>query len=256
MKERFRIIDAHVHCGRRDRHPPQDLGDYLNEAAGSGIVGAVLFAPVMEIYDRYDPEFEDDADWGASRGSANEYLLLLGGKDFEVFPYFFIWNDFAVEQLTGAHKGIKWHRHSDEPRYRYDDPRCAAAVAEIRRRNLPVVLEEEFRNTMEFIEKTAPGVRVVIPHLGLLNGGYECFRREGVWEHPNVYADTALASVGDIADYIGRYGHEKIFFGSDFPFGSPRSELNKIRRLGLPEEVFRSVAGSNIRRFLSSVSPI
>ena len=64
-----------------------------------------------------------------------------------------LWNDFAVEQLDAAHCGIKWRRHEDEPVYHYEDPRRRAALAEIRRRNLPVVLEEEFENTVRFISE-------------------------------------------------------------------------------------------------------
>ena len=37
--------------------------------------------------------------------------LTLGSSDLKVIPYFFIWNDFAVDQLKPQHKGIKWHRH-------------------------------------------------------------------------------------------------------------------------------------------------
>lgn len=88
-----------------------------------------------------------------------------------VISYFFIWNDFAVDQLKPQHRGIKWHRHSDEPVYHYDDPKCLKAIDEIRRRKMPVVLEEENKNTIRFIKEIAVGVRVIIPHLGLLNGG-------------------------------------------------------------------------------------
>jgi hypothetical protein len=38
---------------------------------------------------------------------------------------------------------------------------------------MPVVLEEEFENTIRFINELAIGVNVIIPHLDLLNGGYK-----------------------------------------------------------------------------------
>ncbi len=40
------------------------------------------------------------------------------------------------------------------------------AIDEIKRRNMPVVLEEEFENTFIFINELAVGVKVIIPHLG------------------------------------------------------------------------------------------
>lgn len=248
----FRIIDGHAHCGIQDRHPPQSLDDYLHNASGSGIAGAVMMPPVMEIYDRYDPDFEDDAQWRERRTSANYYLTNLGRSDFQVFPFFFIWNDFAVDQLSLAHFGVKWHRHPDEPRYRYEDPQCAAAIAEIRRRNMPVCLEEELSNTLQFLNRLAPGVRVIIPHCGMLNGGYEQLSRLEIWKRPEVFTDTALAPSGVIKDYVKRYGHERIHFGSDFPFGDPGSELRKIIRLGFSEEEVQAILGLNILRLFAS----
>lgn len=244
-----RIVDAHAHCGRQDRYPPQDLCDYMADLGDSGITAAVMFPPVMEIYDRYDPGFVDTQFWRERRRAANEYLLGIGTAEFEIFPYFFIWNDFAVDQLRG-HKGIKWHRHPNEPTYRYDSRECAAAIDEIRAGNMPVCLEEEFENTLFFLDKLAPGVKVIIPHCGLLNGGYELFCRHDIWERPNVYADTALALPETVVDYISCYGHERIMFGSDFPFGNPASELRKILRLNLPEEQRDAIIGLNILKLM------
>ncbi len=245
------IIDAHAHCGRQDRFPPQDIADYLASVGSSGIEAAVMFAPVMEIYDRYDPCFLDTAEWRERREDANRYLLTAGTPGFRVFPFFFIWNDFAVEQICPEHKGIKWHRHEDEPVYEYDSLRCAAAIETIRERRMPVVLEEEFGNTLRFIHELATGVQVIIPHLGFLNGGYENLRRRGVWELPDVWADTALAPPGDIKDYIRRYGHERLMFGSDFPFGNPARELDRVLSLDLTGEQRAAVCGGNAAGLLS-----
>ena len=245
------IIDAHAHCGIIDRLPPQSFTDYRDIVSGSGISKVVMFSPVMEIYDRYDPGFRDDAGWQARRKSSNEYLLSIGDPKLEVIPYFFIWNDFAVEQLTSRHRGIKWHRHADEPRYNYDDPRCKKAIDEIRNRNMPVVLEEEPGNTVRFIDEIAVGVKVIIPHLGLLNGGYDAIAGHGLWARPMVYTDTALASSYEIADYVKRYGCERILFGSDFPFGDPKRELSKILDLAVLETEREMLLGLNLERLLS-----
>lgn len=245
------IIDAHVHCGIQEKFPPQSYDDYFSVIRGSGIREAVMFPPVMEIYDRYDPNFTDSAQWKNRRKSANDYLLHIGTTRLTVIPYFFIWNDFAVDQLTPQHKGIKWHRHSDEPVYHYDSPQCRRAVDEIRRRNMPVVLEEEFDNTVRFIEQVAKGVTVIIPHMGMLNGGYGVIKRHGLWARPDVYADTALASVSEITDYINEYGVDRIIFGSDFPFGDPRQELLKIMHLQISQKQKEIICGSNIQRLLA-----
>ena len=245
------IIDAHAHCSRQDRFPPQDLGDYLSHLGRSGIRAAIMFPPVNEIYDRYDPGFKDTLQWRNRRRESNEYLLGISGSEFTVYPFFFIWNDYAVDQITSAHKGIKWHRHPDEPRYEYENPLCYAAITEIRRRSMPICLEEEFENTLYVINELAPGIKVIVPHLGLLNGGYEMFRRRDIWAMPNIYADTALAPSNDIKDYVSRYGHERIMFGSDFPFGDPVHELNKVMRLNLTDEQRAAIIGLNAAKLLA-----
>ncbi len=242
------VIDSHAHCGSIDRSMAQSFDDYRRQLAGTDIGGAALFSPVLEIYDRYDFNFADTAAWQARRRQSNASLLALKSADPVVFPYFFIWNDFAVEQLSDSHWGIKWHRHPGEPVYHYDDPRCRAALEEIRRRNLPVVLEEEFDNTLRFVRQLAEGITVIIPHLGMLNGGFEAIAEAGLWELENVWVDTALASAGEMREYISRYGHRRLMFGSDFPFGSPSAELSKVRSLGLDADVEAAVLGGNFRR--------
>jgi predicted TIM-barrel fold metal-dependent hydrolase len=116
---------------------------------------------------------------------------------------------------------------------------------------MPVVLEEEFGNTVRFIEEIAKDVTVIIPHMGMLNGGYGAIKRHGLWARPNIYADTALASVSEITDYIYEYGIDRIIFGSDFPFGDPKRELQKIMDLQIPQEQKEIICRLNIQRLLA-----
>jgi len=255
MKTPLPVIDAHAHCGILDRCPPQSFEAYARHASATDIGGVALFSPVMEIYDRYDAGFVDTPAWRLRRKESNAYLLSLKPVEQTVYPYFFIWNDFAVEQLSAAHCGIKWHRHADEPVYRYDDPRCRSALGEIRRRGLPVVLEEEFDHTVRFIRELADGITVIIPHLGMLNGGFRSIAEAGLWAQENVWADTALADRDEIREYLRSYGHRRLMFGSDFPFGDPNSELQKVRSLQLDPEVEAAVLGGNFIRLQACVGP-
>ena len=209
-----------------------------------------MFSPVMEIYDRCASNFSDNAKWQEKRKISNEYMLTIGSSDLKVIPYFFIWNDFAIDQIKPQHKGIKWHRHPHEPVYHYDDPQCKNAIDNIKRRNMPIVLEEEFENTLFFINEFAVGAKVIIPHLGLLNGGYHAFVKHDVWDKQNVYADTALASRYEIKDYVDNFGYDRILFGSDFPFGDPKEELSKIQDLSIAKEKKEMILGHNLRRLL------
>jgi len=253
-KEKSTVIDSHAHCGVIDRSMAQTYDDYVRDASRTDVDGVAFFSPVMEIYDRYNFHFTDTPEWQQRRRESNAYLLTLKPSELTVYPYFFVWNDFAVEQITPDHCGVKWHRHASEPVYRYEDLKCADALEEIRRRGLPVVLEEEFNNTLRFIRELAPGVTVIIPHLGMLNGGFRAIAGAGLWELDNVWGDTALASTADIREYLRRYGHHRLLFGSDFPFGSPASELRKVRGLGLDPEVASAVLGGNFTRLQARIN--
>lgn len=246
-----RIIDSHIHCGVQHSDLPfAEIAPLLREA---GITDCCLFAPVEDIYDRDDFHFQDNTHWQQARRAANRYLLDLAEAGEAIFPYLFVWNDFAIEELRRPYRGIKWHRHSYEPIYHYDDPRCGRLLAEITRRRLPVVLEESFDNTLRFIERLAPEAVIIIPHLGGLNGGYQALDRAGVWQRDNVYADTALASPQEMRHFLEHYGPHKLLFGSDYPFGLPAGELRKIERLDLDPADFDQVVAGTVLGLLDAV---
>ena len=50
--------------------------------------------------------------------------------------------------------------------------------------------------------------------------------------------------------FLDKYGVDKLIFGSDFPFGTPYSELRKVRDLKLPDEDFEKVVSGNIIRLI------
>jgi predicted TIM-barrel fold metal-dependent hydrolase len=181
---------------------------------------------------------------------ANEYLLDIQQREPDIHAYYFVWNDFRKDELPKGYRGIKWHRHDNEPVYHYEDPGCESFLAEAIRLQLPVVLEESFQNTLYFIRRVAGQVPIIIPHLGGLNGGFHALFTAGAWENDTVYADTALASTREMGAFLTRYGSRKLLFGSDFPFGIPSSELAKVTTLGLKEPDYENVVCRNILRLI------
>jgi predicted TIM-barrel fold metal-dependent hydrolase len=105
-----------------------------------------------------------------------------------------------------------------------------------------------------FINELAPDLKIIIPHCGLLNGGFERFSRSGIWERPNIFTDTALAPSRTIAEYVKNYGHTRIMFGSDFPFGDPVQEYRKIMALELDAAEKAAILMGNILALLSNVN--
>ncbi len=239
------VLDAHTHCGLT-----VSFDDLSQEWKQGGIHGGVVFAPVEEIYDRYDPNFVDSEDYRRSRRRVHDYLLKLRTTK-NIFPYFFIWNDFAP--IPDGFVGIKWHRHPGEPVYLYESAQCENKIDEICARNLPVVLEEEFANTLHFIKMISDRTVVIIPHMGGLNGGYYKLKKAGVFENEMVWVDTALASRQEIDDFADAYGIERMMFGSDYPFGIPASEKRKVMECFSGKDL-DSVLSGNLWRLLGKYS--
>ncbi|OGR05933.1 MAG: hypothetical protein A3K23_05965 [Desulfobacca sp. RBG_16_58_9] len=242
----FQIIDCHLHSGiQKVSWRWEDIRPLLLSA---GITEAGVIPPVEDVYDRYDPDFTDSPAWQDCRRRAHRYLLGLNDPEIKVFPYFFVWNDFAWEDLGPEYVAIKWHRHPDEPEYDYQAPRCRDFLEKVRERGLPILLEESLENTLFFLDKMAPDLPVIIPHLGALSGGYRALDGAGVWSRDLVWADMAVAGRPEIEDYLRRYGSKRLIFGSDYPFSRPDTELAKILGLGLPEGEVRAILGDNFRR--------
>jgi uncharacterized protein len=240
------IIDSHLHTGIQNVSWRWEDIRLLLLAAG--ITGAAPIAPVEDVYDRAHAEFTDSPAWQACRRRAHLYLLDLQDPEIEIFPHFFVWNDFAWEDLGPEYVAIKWHRHPDEPEYRYADPRCREFLDVVRSRRLPILLEESFQNTLFFLQELAPDLPVIIPHLGNLNGGYRALTAAGVWDSPLVWADTSTADPAELQDYLHRCGSSRLLFGSDYPFSRPDTELAKILDLHLPEPETKAILGDNFRR--------
>ena len=56
--------------------------------------------------------------------------------------------------------------------------------------------------------------------------------------------------IGEIKDYVDNFGHDRILFGSDFPFGDPKEELCKIQDLSIAKEKKDMILGHNLKRLL------
>jgi len=100
----MKVIDSHIHCGVENVNLPFELiKGYLAEGE---IQGACFYAPVEDIYDRYDYNFEDNYSWMACRQRANRYLLDIQKSNKDIFAYFFVWNDFRKKELMRGYKGL------------------------------------------------------------------------------------------------------------------------------------------------------
>lgn len=244
----MRIIDAHIHvgCDRETKYyTEKELWKDLREADAQG---AVIFAFPEDIYRIKNSE--------ESRLEANEYVLEFSRRSPDLYPFYFVWNDFLIPKNIDEYVGIKWHRHHEEPRYDYDDPKCKKFLKVIKDLDMPVLLEEEFDETKSFIDEN-PELNVIIPHMGKLNGGHE--KMEIFYGKENVYFDTSTAPAEIIKSFLDAVGPERVIFGSDVsgthePFYNfPKVELRKLLEIGLEEDTLKLILSGNIERIIRRV---
>lgn len=242
----MRIIDAHVHIGRRHL-PIEDVEKILAEA---GISQAVIFA---------DPE-------SAHIPDDNAYVLEVAKRTAHI-PFFYIGgNAYSTRrpfprlpepEALGPFRGVKWHcwftpAHDhgggplgmgpDEIRDALTETGMKSLMEKVREMGIPVNFEEHFDITVSFVD-LYPDVPVIIPHLGGLNGGTERIL-EATGGSPNVRYDLSLAGISE--DLVARYGSGKFICGSDHPYGSPAWGIQRILNLGISEKEKEDILSGNI----------
>ena len=244
------IVDAHVSLDD-SRYPVERA---LAVLARSKIQMAIVFADARV------------ADIDAQNRS-----VLEAAQAHDLFPFYYIggnpWtdtrpNELVIPDAIDRYAGIRWHRWVGSGIDRtgdFDDselewavglmesPEFEAFTSAAAHYNLPVLFEESFAVTLEFIQRY-PSLDIIVPHLGARSGGESNVLR-ALWDAPNVYFDTSLAQLDETT--LARVGSERILFGSAFPQGDPETEIDKIDRLPIPESLKEGIYGDNAAALLS-----
>lgn len=222
------IIDSHSHWGPSLTMGTEVTSDELQrQLKGSGISYVVLIPfPSTAI----------------ANNDINVKLLEETKRIKSFLPYHYIRENYDVEgfnPIPDEYYGGKWHwmRGWQDSASNYqvlNDPELPGLIEKLRKINKPIVFEEDFDFTVKFVDM-AEGVTLIIPHLGLLGGNPYDFLR-AFKDNESIYFDTALASRDQIKKFVETIGTERVIFGSDVPFGSMHSELDKILSLSISHE--------------------
>lgn len=249
----FEVVDAHVHCGKG-----YTLEDYLGEIKETSIKSAVIFPQAHDVYPMADKNFKDNEGWKEKREKINKSILKLSQrKKIKIYPFKFVWNDFNRNGLN-RYLGVKWQRRETDAEYKFPSPKFVKLLDKLREMNMPIVFEDEPKNIIRFIDGWAQGINVIVPHLGFGGKSYDDLKGAKIWEKENIYTDTSYVSDVDISGeiikkHIEEYGHEKIFFGSDYPFSHPKEELEKIQKLNISDNAKEAITSKNILRLMNRV---
>jgi predicted TIM-barrel fold metal-dependent hydrolase len=244
-------VDANVSLDR-DRFSVERALEILS---ASRVERAVIFADAKS----------DDIDL------QNRYVLE-SARRHHLFPFYYLggnpWTDTRPDELVlpdnlDDYAGIRWHRWVgsgldregalDQNELEWavnlmESSEFEAFAAAAAHYNLPVMFEESFTVTLEFVLRF-PSLDILIPHLGARSGGQANILR-ALWDTPNVYFDTSLAYVDETS--LARLGTDRIVFGSGLPHGDPEAELEKIDRLPVSEDLKEGIYGDNLLSLLSA----
>ena len=248
------IIDAHVHIGRY--HLPIEHIDALLKR--EGISRAVVFA---------DPESDDMVN--------DSTYVLEAAQRMGYYPFYYYggnaysgqrpYKQLPVPDNLNEYSGIKWHcwfspAHDGGLRYSYpidmdnvrrqmDAPDFQAVMAAIQTLKFAMTFEEHFEVTCEFVRRY-PDVQLIIPHMGMLNGGQERVQAH-FQQYPNIHFDTSLGQVNE--SIVQALGAPRLLYGCDYPYGMPADNLRRVQRLKISEEEKELILAGNVKRLVKAL---
>jgi predicted TIM-barrel fold metal-dependent hydrolase len=234
------IIDSHTHWG-----PSVTMGievttaELLRQAAQSGVGRIVIFPfPSQALADE----------------GINAEVLAEVEKEHAFIPYYYIPEDLRPIPKAKGFYGGKWHwtkgvQDSSSNYDVLDDPRLPGFIEESEAIGLPIIFEEELAFTERFVAMTK-GLKIIIPHLGLLGGNPLDFLA-AFKKRDNVYFDTALAGQESIYKFVREIGAGRVLFGSDIPFGTMKNELNKVLSLHVTDNEKELILSKNLKTLIA-----
>jgi hypothetical protein len=233
------IIDAHTHWGPSVTMGTEvTTGELLRQAEQSGVDRIVVFPfPSMALV----------------KEEINEELLNEATRVEKFIPYFYIPEIMTPIPKGKGFYGGKWHwmrgiQDSSSNYQALEDPRIGEFIETSEKIDLPIVFEEELAFTETFIKKTKC-LKIIIPHLGMLGGNPIDFLH-AFKARENVSFDTALSNPDTLMKFVEKIGHERILFGSDIPFGTMKSELDKVLSLSITDDKKEWILSKNLRRLI------
>ncbi len=178
-----------------------------------------------------------------------EDLVKAREKDARILPFTSI--DFTRDYDIGAQieadmaqgaVGLKLHPIIQA--VPLDDSRVIEALQACSRLKLPVLIhsgvssyylgKEKSRNVpsngriihIDKAVRSFPHVNFIIGHAGLFQVKEVCQRMNGL---PNVWVDTSFQSPGTIVKLMKVFGHDRVMYASDWPFGNRMPHIQTVK---------------------------
>ena len=261
-RKKYRIIDAHCHI-----YPQKiaakavvAIGNFYDiSMTGDGTANSLIEKGAAVGVERY--VVHSTATTVHQVRSINDYIYSEMQAHPEFIGFMTLHNEMgpeAIEEevdraISRGMKGVKLH--PDFQRFNIDD---AENIYRVTAGRLPVLLHMgdkryDFSSPVRLKKMAEKFPEQVF--IGAHFGGYSVWDKVGCLKDlPNVYFDTssslAFLSAGRASEMIHRFGHERYFFGTDFPMWRPDEELARFLALDLTEEEREDILFNNVAKLL------
>ena len=261
-RKKYRIIDAHCHIypAKIAAKAVTAIGNFYDiKMAEDGTSDALVKEGSLIGVEKYVVHSTATTVHQVSR--INEYIYgeMLSHPEFVGFMTLHNeMEDAAIEAevelaISRGMKGVKLH--PDFQKFNIDD---AENIYRVTAGRLPVLLHMGDKrydfSAPTRLRKMAEKYPEQI-FIGAHFGGYSVWDRvECLKELPNVYFDTSSSlyflDKSRATDLIRRFGHERYFFGTDFPMWRHDEELARVLALDLTEEEREDILYNNAAKLL------
>jgi len=262
LKKKYRIIDAHCHIYPQKiaAKAVAAIGNFYNIQMGEDGTSTSLIAEGEKIgVEKY--VVHSTATTVHQVRSINEYIYSEMQAHKEFIGFMTLHNEMPTEDiedevalaLSRGMKGVKLH--PDFQKFNIDD---AENIYEVTKGRLPVLLHMGDKrydySSPARLRKMAEKYPDQI-FIGAHFGGYSVWDKvECLRDLPNVYFDTSSSLFAldkqRAVDLIRRFGHERYFFGTDFPMWRHDEELERFLALPLTEEERVDILYNNAAKLL------
>jgi predicted TIM-barrel fold metal-dependent hydrolase len=133
----------------------------------------------------------------------------------------------------------------------FDEPVLKEVAAACSEHGFPVyshVLPQPGRTTADYADlaRRHPATNFILGHMGFGPGDADAI--DFAADLKNLYLETSLGNYLILRDALARLGPGKLIFGSEFPLGHPRAELENVRLLD--SAAHEDILAGNILRLL------
>ncbi len=160
----------------------------------------------------------------------------------------------ALDELLAAMKssGVSMVRsHPENHGYSPAEWCCGALWEALEDRRIPLLLESQNWGELNEMLAAHPELPVI-----LVGAGYRCNRvlYPLLERHTELRIETSTYLVNEgLREVAGRFGPDRLIYGSGSPFVCPEEALGTLEHSGLKDEDAAAVAGGNLRRLMAEV---